>query len=301
MARSKFLRILIVIGLLAMARLTMPLVFGWAHFENTPSFREWTSQHPVDESVWRAVVPEGSPLGDGLPWRSSPGEDGGRFGQWLPLFELRHGEELIAELAFDISVELREITDWATRGTRSEAFEAVRASLVRQTLDPDFHAVAVLTVQPVREDDDGVPHVPRMQLDVFVLAGPGGLQWKGQMAEGGLPSRGERLLGDGPADFTAEEIGWRAVLGFVHSVDEPPPEGLAYHARAALMPDWTSVGNGHSGAGISPWEISVTTEQYSFDMRCEQGTSAPWTDPDVVTMSTSVSLEKTYRWNGEVW
>ncbi|MFT7465405.1 MAG: hypothetical protein ACI9EF_003772 [Pseudohongiellaceae bacterium] len=140
-----------------------------------------------------------------------------------------------------------------------------------------------------------------MQLDVFVLAGPGGLLWLGQTAEDGLPSRGERLLRDGPAVFTAGSMIWRAISGLVHSGDEPPPEGLAYHARAKLIPDWTATGNGHASASLSPWEFSITSQQYSYDLRCEQGTGAPWTDPGVVTMSTSANLEWTSRWNGEVW
>ena len=169
------------------------------------------------------------------------------------------------DLELDVSYESRKVEDWEEREVPSEAFEALNLSVFRSQLDPDFHAVAVLSVQGLSRYADGPPETgkpqgPSLQLDVFALSGPGDLEFVIQDVEGAGPGTGQSLLGDD--DFSDIGFGFLEVLfGIAFSMSDPPEEGLAYHARATFFPWWTRTASGRPRANALPIPLAapVTT------------------------------------------
>lgn len=273
----------------------------WAHYRSTPTFREWARARPVDEALWRSHVPAGVELSRGTSWRSDDGPARERFGQWRARFTAQHGDELLLDLEVEVRVESRAVEDSLARGVPSEAFEGLEAFLVEHGRDPDFHAVAVLTLHDLSAfttggDLPGLKQGPRMQLDVFALAGAGDVELVVQEVSWTASGREGPLLGG--RDFSDVAAGIVPVLDLFA---DPPSEGLAYQARAKVYPTWSQVQGGSRGASRGPKKLAATTRLYSAGMKAIHAFRAPFDPRDHFGVSTSIENSLDLRWNGEVW
>lgn len=294
-----------VLALLALAGLLGVGTVGalWVRHATTTPFREWVRAHPVADEVWRAAAPKGAVVGRGAPWRSAEGAPGERRGQWRPRVTVQHGEEVLLDLELDVAIESREVADWRERGVPSEAFEALAVTVRRAELDPDFHAVARLSVVGLSRYADGPPasgspQGPTLQLDVFALAGPGEVEVLVQEVEdaAGLD---RPLLGDG--DWSAAGASLLAmVANTLLAWERPPEDGVAYQVRCGFFPTWSRTEGGATGAGVGPWRLAGTTRLYSALLRGEQSARSPFDPEDHFGWSTSAHMTFRYTWQGEV-
>lgn len=185
-------------------------------------------------------------------------------------------------------------------GSPSEAFEGLRVDVKHVSLDPDFHAVAVVSIQDLDKHDgvyrDGVARQgPSLQLDVVALSGPGDLRVVIQ----DVKSSGPGVVGAG---FYLSNFGlFRLLLGIVHPTDDPPEEGLAYHVRTYFTPSWTQVEGGSSGPGFRTPSFSATSHQYSVSFSLERAVHNPYDSPDFFGMSFTSKVSSKFSWNGDVW
>ena len=299
------LRFGVVLAVLCILRIALPLGVAWGHYRSTPGFREWVHEHPAGDDVWRSTVPAGTVLAREMPWRSSEGPPGDRRGQWAPVITVLHGDEVLLDLELDVSIESREVEDWSELDVPSEAFEALAVSVLRASLDPDFHAVAVLSVEGLSRYADGPPGVglrqgPRLQLDVFALSGPGEVELIVQEVPEGGPGDAPSLLGD--ADLGEQRMPLLyMLLGIAFPTDDAPEEGLAYQVRTTFSPSWTRVEGGRSGGGMGAWKFAGTSRQYSAKLNGEQSVRSPFGQPGHFSSSTSAHVQAVYTWQDEVW
>ncbi|HVS17260.1 MAG TPA: hypothetical protein VMT18_01580 [Planctomycetota bacterium] len=294
---------------LATAGLGLAMLAGggtvWAHYRSTPTFREWARATPVGEDVWRAHVPAGVELGRGESWRSDAGPPRERFGQWRSRSTFEHGDEVLLDLEVEVRVECREVEDWSERGVPSEAFEGLEVFLTERGRDPDFHGVAVLTLHEFSAYADGadlpaLTQGPRMQLDVFALAGPGPVGVIVQQVSRDGQDRNAPLLGD--AEFARRSF-WIAgsVMAQFLSLEDAPPRGIAYQSRCTAFPSWTRNEGGASSGGMGNQHFAGTTRLYSARMQAIHAFRSPFDEPDRFALSTTDEVSRNYQWNGEVW
>jgi hypothetical protein len=276
-----------------------------AHYRSTPGFRAWARATPVEDSLWRAHVPAGVELGRGASWRSDAGPPRSRFGQWRARTTVAHGGELLLDLEVEVRVESREVADWRERGVPSEAFEGLAAFVVERGRDPDFHGVAVLTLfdlsaHPAGAPVDARPPGPDVQLDVFALAGPGEVELVVQEIAGGDARGDPPLLGD--REF-ARRSAWGAVevMAQLLSLEDPPAEGIAYQARTWFHSSWSQVEGGAQGAGRGNQYFAATTRLYSARLEAIHAFRSPFDPPDRFGLSTTASVARSFKWNGDVW
>ena len=295
---------LVLIGL-GVLRFVLPIGVAFAHYRFTPEFREWVSSHPADDSIWRANVPGGVEVSRELPWRSSDSKASDRHGRWVPRVEVRHGDEILVDLELDVSYESREVEDWAEQDSPSEAFVALEVSVKQLTLDPDFHAIAVLSFQKLDQNDgelrEGLQRQgPAVQLDVFALSGPGELQVVIQDVPSIGSGPGNEMIAGG--QFTERRFGAvRTIIGLVHPLGDPPEEGIAYQARTRLFPSWTKNAGGSGGACHGPIKFGVSSEQYSVHLKCSQATREPYAPADHFAFKNSSEVQTRWERNGQVW
>ncbi len=277
----------------------------WAHYRTTPTFREWVRAKPVDEALWRRHVPAGVELGRGKSWRSDDGPARERFGQWRTRFTVERGDELLIDLEVEIRVESREIEDSLARGVPSEAFEGLEAFLVERVRDPDFHAVAVLTLHDLfaytsGDDPPSMPQGPKIQIDVFALAGPGEVELIVQDLGRESATSSVEMLGGTPFAEPSLLGGVDVLMQFL-SFEDPPEQGLAYQARTSVHSTWNwQDGRGGPG-GIGNSSLRASSRLYSASMKVSQAVRAPFETPEHFSFSTSESVSRSYAWNGVVW
>jgi hypothetical protein len=283
-------RLAVVLVVLIGLRIVIPLGTSWAHYRSTPGFREWVSEQPVGDDVWRAAVPTGEELSRGVPWSSHDDPQGERSGRWTPAISVHHGDELLMELELGVSYASREVEGG------NEAFEGLAVSVTRSQLDPDFHGIAVLSVEGLSGYADGVPGTgraegPRVQLDAFALAGPGPLEVLVQevAALDAAPPPLSGSFGDGY--LTA----WRYLTGIPYSNGRPPEEGLAYQARTTFTPTWSSTTTG----AVTQWHFAGNSQQYSAKLAGEQSVKSPLNEQ--ASFSISAHRDVHFTWQGEVW
>jgi hypothetical protein len=267
----------------------------WAHYRSTPTFREWARAKPVDEALWRRHVPAGVELWRGTSWRSDDGPARQRFGQWRARFTVEHGDELLLDLEVEVRVESREVEDSLARGVPSEAFEGLDVFLVQRGRDPDFHAVAVLTLH-----ESAHPQGPELQLDVFALAGPGDVDLVVQDARGG-GSNGPDALLIGRPFAEPSPLGGFDVLAQMLSLEDPPAQGLVYQARTRMHLSWNWQDGQGSTGGFGNTYLRATSRLYSASLKIVQAVRPPFDPPDHFSISRTHSISRSYSWNGEVW
>lgn len=273
----------------------------WAHYRATPGFDAWLRERPVQDAVWRAAVPRGVELARGARWRSDDGPARARFGQWRSRTTISHGTRTLLDLEVEVRVESRAVADAGARGVPSEAFEGLEVFVTVRGLDPDVHGVAVLSlVDFERNAAPEPPQGPRMQLDVFALAGPGTVELVVQDvagASGGLDAAllDERAFPGASAWVTGE------VLARFLSLEDPPEEGLAWQTRCAFTPTWTAIEGGTQGAALHEHAFAATTAMYSAHLRSIHAVRSPFAPADRFGPTTTDEVRRDYRWNGEVW
>ncbi len=298
-------RVLVVVGALVVLRLVVPPAIALAHYRGTPTFREWARAHPVPDELWRARVPAGAEVAAALPWSASSGAPTGRVGQWRPQVVFTHGDEVLLDLELEVAVESRHVESDPESGVPSEAFEGLAARSLRAELDPDFHAVVVLSVADLSAhllalEGERRQQGPDVRLDVFVLSGPGEVRFLVQDVPAELEDAAAPPFPT-VAQALGRTLGLAALLGVLHPTDDPPEEGLAYHARAGFAPSWKALVGGHQGGSIRPWSYGAASAQYSIRIAGEQSVRAPHDEPGHFVIRRSSHQEARYTWNSEVW
>lgn len=255
--------------------------------------REWVRERPFEDRVWDTASADNREVGRRVLSVSTPPSGPERFGAWKPSFRFEHGDEVLLDLALEIRIEATEVEGWLERGVKSESYGKVFVHATRCQLDPDFHAAAVLTVE---DRAAGEGRGPALQLDVFVLAGPGQVELIEHVGHG--PSyrlKGATLGTDALMGMVLKGM----LFGIMHPMGGPPSEGIGYHAQSKLYATWSREEGGSEGAGFGIMGATATTRQYSIRIDAESVAEAPYSRDAPSTMTREVSLS--YTWNGEVW
>ncbi|QDV04948.1 hypothetical protein Poly30_04430 [Planctomycetes bacterium Poly30] len=294
--KRKLLRILLVLGVLALLRFGLPLGFAAWHYSSTPTMREWVRERPVEDRVWDGAGGDLRESERRVLEMTAPPSEPERFAAWTPSLRFEHGDEVLLDLALEVRYEATEVDAWEERGVGSESYGPVTLHATRCDLDPEFHAIVVLTLT---ERAEGDRRAPSTKLDVFVLAGPGGVELVERTERVGGSSSYDlsiRSLAEGFArDFTLKAL----LLGILHPTGDPPPSGIGYHAHSTFTPTWNRVPGGSQGASYGMWRFTGTTRQYSVLIHAESKGEAPFEPGSGSSLTSEVNLS--YRWNGEVW
>ena len=280
-------RILLVLIGLGLLRFVLPLGLAARYYSSTPSLREWVREHPAGDALW---APWSSDIVQrtSLPTAPSPGGPD-RFGAWRPTVTIKHGDEVLLDLALELRFGATEVEDWLQRGVASERYDEVAVHATRAVIDRDFHGIVLVSYSR----NGGF--VSQSALDVFLLAGPGEVDLI-------LQERQSENRGLGKS-FSVSSLGsWlarRFAFGFLHPPEDPPDEGIAHHAHSNFYPNWTRTANGSGGAGYGLWEFSTTSLAYSVEIEAKSEGHAPFSLGG--SFSTSSQMKTEYKFNGRVW
>jgi len=157
--------------------------------------------------------------------------------------------------------------------------------------------MSLLSVEDLSAYTGGAPVTgraegPRVQLDVFALAGPGPLEVVVQ--EVAPDAAAPALLSEGSfGDGYLTPL--RLLTGIPYSSDRPPEEGLAYQARTRFTPTWSGTNNG----ALGEWHFAGTSQQYSAKLAGKQSVRTPLHEQ--ASLSTSAHRDVRFTWQGEVW
>lgn len=223
-------------------------------------------------------------------------EEPERFGAWRPTFTFAHGDAVLLDLALEFRFAAEEVEGWLERDVPSESYGEVTIYATRCDVDRDFHAVVVCTLEERVEREEGDGAGPAAQLDVFVLAGPGGVELVRRVGPAGGYGWDEASMKKGslPSAFIR-----KALLGMVHPMGGPPEKGIGYHVSSRIWPSWSRRGGGDQGHAYQPPRFTATTEQYSIRMHLETKDKPPSSPSGHLTRTSETS--HTYTWNDETW
>ena len=311
-------RIAVLTVVLVLARTALGLVVSKAHYDSTPTFREWVQTRAVAGEPWRRSVPLGEELANRLPWSTAgpehAAEERADARVWSPHLRIKHGEELLLEIelevvfdtianrepkaiealpkAFETPTEAFETPTEATGGFEA-LFEALTVRARTSFVDPEFHAVVVLSVAEPPVAAAGTLGLrpgalfPSVRVDAFALAGPGELEFIVQSwPTGTSPTADVELFGEGSfASFGWDWVG-RILFGLPCSLEGPPAKGLVYTLGVAC----------YAGNGLGNWTLRGSSEQYSIELLGEQSLKKPGG-----SLTKSVNRHVNWTWQEQTW